>query len=79
VVIAAAPVVNTNGTISLPVYDASSLVHTNDSRVRGVGGVGSGTITFRVDGNGAPTAFQFDSHDRFHNAPIAIGRLTADQ
>lgn len=79
VVIAAAPILNRNGTLSLPVYDASSLVHTNDSRVRGVGGVGSGMITFRVDDNGAPTAFQFASRDQFHAVPIAIGRLVANQ
>jgi hypothetical protein len=76
VVIAETPRANADGTYSVPVDDASLIKHADDSRVAGVGGVGSGTISFRVDGAGAPVAFQFDTHDQFHSTSIAIGRLT---
>jgi hypothetical protein len=38
-------------------------------------GVGEGTMLFRVDAAGAPTAVQFGPDDRFHALPIVIGRL----
>lgn len=76
VVIAAIPWQNADGSYSVPVDDASILRHDDDTRTPGVGGIGAGTITVRVDAAGAPSAFRFAAHDHFHTAPIAIGRLT---
>lgn len=78
VVIAGSPVINADDTVSVPVIDASATPHDDDTRVDGVGGVGMGSISFRVDAGGAPTAFRFSRHDHFHSTNISIGRL-ADQ
>ena len=74
-VIAAAPQPNADGTFSVGVSDASTIRHQDDSRAPGTNGIGSGTITFRVNGDGVPTEFRFDTHDHFHSVPIAIARL----
>ncbi len=78
VVLAAAPQLNRDGSYSVPVYDASSILHAHDSRARGHGGVGSGNITIVVDAMGMPVAFQFNLHDQVHTTLIAIGRLTGN-
>jgi hypothetical protein len=75
VVIAGLPQLNAEGTYTVPVIDASTLRHDDDTRPRGTDGVGAGSITVAVDASGAPTAFRFDVHDQFHTAPIAIGRV----
>ena len=75
VIVAAAPVEQTNGLYSAEVYDSSGIRHDDDSRPEGTSGVGKGVITFRVDASGEPVGFQFNSHAHFHGEPIAIGRL----
>jgi hypothetical protein len=64
--------------VAVPAYDSSTVKHYEDSRVRdGMfhDGVGRGTIHFRVDATGNPTAFQFGPGDHFHEDPMAIGRI----
>ena len=75
VIVAAAPVEQTDGLYRVEVYDSSEIRHDNDSRPEGTNGVGKGVITFRVDAFGEPVGFQFNSHAHFHEEPIAIGRL----
>jgi len=78
--VAAKPVLNSNGTVSLTIYDASAIRHNDDTRSSSTTGVGRGTILFRVDAHGAPVAFQFNTRAKFHQLPIAIGRIvTADK
>jgi hypothetical protein len=64
--------------VAVRVYDSANDPHYDDSRGCGAdfqSGVGTGTIRFEVDDEGAPTAFQFGPGDEFHPYPIAIGRL----
>jgi len=65
--------------MAVRVFDSAALPHYDDSRIPSGGvyrdGVGSGTIHFRVNAVGQPTAFQFGPGDRFHEYPIAIGRI----
>jgi hypothetical protein len=75
VIVAAAPVEQTNHLYRVQVYDSSVIPHDDDSRPEGTNGVGEGVITFRVDTNGKPIGFQFNSHAHYHGEPIAIGRL----
>jgi hypothetical protein len=75
VIVAAAPVEQTNHLYRVQVYDSSVIHHDDDSRPEGTNGVGEGVITFRVDTNGKPIGFQFNSHAHYHGEPIAIGRL----
>jgi hypothetical protein len=77
VVIAVPPLAVADDTYAVTVYDSSSVKHYDDTRAFPAGGVGRGVIRFQVDATGTPTAFQFDAGDRFHAAPVAIGRLTA--
>ncbi|WP_334798878.1 hypothetical protein [Nostoc sp.] len=72
--VAAKPVMNSNGTVSVTVYDSSAIRHNDDTRSPDSTGIGCGTIVFRVDTNGAPVAFQFNTRVKFHQLPIAIGR-----
>jgi len=78
-VVHAAPVPNQDGTVRIHVIDASDVRHFDDSRGTGAGqfatGVGSGFIHFQVDGDGNPTAFQFNATDAPVAAPIAICRI----
>jgi hypothetical protein len=73
------PLPNQDGTLRVSVIDASDVRHFEDSRGTGAGqfrtGVGSGFIHFKVDGNGNPTAFQFNAADTPVTAPIAICRI----
>jgi hypothetical protein len=75
VIVAAAPVEQTNHLFRIQVYDSSVIHHDDDSRPEGTNGVGEGVITFRVDTNGKPIGFQFNSHAHYHGEPISIGRL----
>lgn len=75
VIVAAAPVEQRNHLYRVEVYDSSVIRHEEDSRPEGANGVGEGVITFRVNANGQPIGFQFNSHAHYHGEPIAIGRL----
>jgi CHAP domain len=78
-VVHATPVANPDGTLRIHVIDASDVKHFDDSRGTGPGqfatGVGSGFIHFQVDGDGNPTAFQFNANETPVTAPIAICRI----
>jgi hypothetical protein len=74
-IVAESPHRNQEGTFQVRVYDSSEIPHVEDSRPAGGSGVGSGSILFRVNENGAPIAFQFNPHLRWHSEPIAIARL----
>jgi hypothetical protein len=73
--VAAPPVINSNGTVAITVFDASSVPHNDDTRRYPPGGVGRGTILFQVDAQGAGTAFQFRTDFPFIAQPIRAGRL----
>jgi hypothetical protein len=64
-----------DGTFQVRVYDSSEISHAEDSRPAGSSGIGSGSVLFRVNENGAPIAFQFNLRSHWHYEPIAIGRL----
>jgi hypothetical protein len=75
VIVAAAPVQQSEDSYRVEVYDSSGIHHDDDSRPEGTSGIGKGAITFKVDALGEPVGFQFNSHAHFHREPIAIGRL----
>jgi len=75
VIVAQAPVRQTNSLYRVEVYDSSVIHHDDDSRPEGTNGVGKGFITVQVDAVGEPVGFQFNSRAHFHHEPIAIGRL----
>jgi hypothetical protein len=75
VIVAAAPVEQTNNLYRVEVYDSSVIHHDEDSRPEGTNGVGEGVISFRVNASGKPVGFQFNSRAHYHGEPIAIGRL----
>ena len=78
-VVAATPTSQSSGIFTVPVYDSAAQPHFDDTRGSSPGqfatGVGTGSIKFRVDDAGRPTAFQFAPGDTFAVFPIAIGRL----
>jgi hypothetical protein len=78
-VVHATPVANPDGTLRIHVIDASDVKHFADSRGTGPGqfatGVGSGFIHFQLDGDGNPTAFQFNANETPVTVPIAICRI----
>lgn len=76
-IVAKSPHRNQDGTFQVRVYDSSAIPHTEDSRPAGRSGVGSGSVVFRVNDNGAPRAFRFNPQSRWHSEPIAIARLEA--
>jgi hypothetical protein len=73
--VADSPHRNQDGTFQVRVYDSSEIPHAEDSRPTGRSGVGSGSVLFRVNENGAPIAFQFNPRSHWHSEPIAIARL----
>ena len=75
VIIARDPVLQSDELYAVEVYDSSGIHHEQDTRPVGTSGVGRGTIFFRINRDGQPTAFQFNRHANFHEEPIAIGRL----
>jgi hypothetical protein len=78
-IVAEPPEVDPDGTFEVRVYDSSEIPHAEDSRAAaGKSGVGSGSIHFRVDADGAPIAFQFNPRSQWHSEPIAIARLKPD-
>jgi hypothetical protein len=74
-IVAESPRRDQDGTFRVRVYDSSEIPHAEDSRATGSSGVGSGSVLFRVNENGAPIAFQFNPRLHWHSEPIAIGRL----
>ena len=77
-IIAGAPAPAADELLAVPVADSSAVRHFDDSRGSGapfMDGVGTGTIHFRVDPDGAPTAFKFGAGDHLFPAPMAIARL----
>lgn len=77
-VVAADPVQISDDTFSVPAYDASDILHYDDSRGSGKQfqtGVGSGTFHIQVDSAGAAVAFQFGPGDPVVPNSIAIGRI----
>jgi hypothetical protein len=75
VIVASPPILANKHEYKIAVYDSSGIHHDDDSRPKGMNGIGKGVITFRVDDPGAPAGFQFNSLARFHLEPIAIGRI----
>ena len=76
--VAEKPAPMVRGVIAVRVYDSSRIPHFEDSREGGgdfEGGVGMGTLLFRVGRTGAPNAVQFAPSGGFHALPIVIGRL----
>src|SRR5262245_32230401 len=74
-VVAAPPLPNTDGTVSVTVYDATGTAHADHTRAPGVTGVGRGTLRFQMDAAGAPVAYQFAPGREFHRHKISIGRV----
>ena len=75
-VVAARPVDADDGGRSVRVYDSTSILHFEDTREPDGSGIGSGSIHFEIDAEGAPTAFRFDANVRhFKPMPIAIARI----
>jgi hypothetical protein len=77
-IVAEAPVQVAPDLFTVTVYDSSRIPHDNDSRPEGTSGLGKGTITIRVNQQGEPIEFRFNSRARFHAEPIAIGRVVPD-
>jgi len=76
-VVAADPVQISEDTYSVEAYDASDILHYDDSRGPGKRfqtGVGSGTFHIQINGGGSPIAFQFGPGDPVVPNSIAIGR-----
>ena len=78
-IVAEPPTVDDSGIFTVALYDSAAQPHFDDTRGSGSGqsatGIGSGSIKFKVDATGRPTAFQFAPSDGFTQLPIAIGRL----
>jgi hypothetical protein len=77
VIVAVDAVQQTKSIWRVEVYDSSGIHHDADSRPDHSSGVGKGIINFRVNEEGEPIAFQFNSRANFHQVPIAIGRLVS--
>jgi hypothetical protein len=76
-VVAAEPVALNPNTMAVKAYDASDILHYDDSRGPGrefQTGVGSGTFHLQIDANGKQVAFQFGPGDPVVPNQIAIGR-----
>jgi hypothetical protein len=73
------PVAIGTDTMAVMAYDASDILHYDDSRGPGLDqfrtGVGSGTFHLRVNRAGRPIAFQFGPGDPIVTDNIAIGRI----
>jgi hypothetical protein len=71
------PEVLDDGVVAVRAYDSSNVIHYDDTRGHGgdtpATGVGSGTIHFRYIGSGIQ--FKFGPGDKYHGAPVAIGRI----
>ncbi len=77
-VVAADPVALDANTMAVKAYDASDILHYDDSRGPGKQfqtGVGSGTFHIQVDEAGRPVTFQFGPGDPVVPNSIAIGRI----
>lgn len=75
VVLMEMPIKARNGVVRVTVMDASKSGHGCDTRKKGESGVGLGTMWFRIDDDGAPTALHWSSLKRKPKKyPIAIGR-----
>jgi hypothetical protein len=76
-VVAANPVPVADDILAVMAYDASDILHYDDSRGSGPGqfrtGVGSGTFHLQINAAGIPVAFQFNRPDPLITANIAIG------
>jgi hypothetical protein len=71
------PIVFDDGVVAVSVYDASDVIHYDDTRGQGgdspATGLGSGVIHFRyVDSR---IEFKFGPGDLYHDAPVAIARI----
>jgi len=80
-VVAEQPVAFDANTLAVMAYDASDILHYDDSRGPGPGqfqtGVGSGTFHLQIDSAGTPVAFQFGPGDPVVPDNIGIGRIEA--
>jgi hypothetical protein len=78
-VVAEQPVVVAPDIMAVMAYDASDILHYDDSRGPGSDqfrtGVGSGTFHLQVNTAGTPIAFQFGPGDQIVTDTIAIGRI----
>jgi hypothetical protein len=78
-VVAADPIPVADQILAIMAYDASDILHYDDSRGNGPGqfptGVGSGTFHLEINSAGLPVAFQFDQSDPLVSGNIAIGRV----
>ena len=79
VIVDAAPVAETNGTVQVAVIDSTTAPHANDTRRGGTTGVGRGTMWFVVNSAGEPVGtLRKDTGDKPHRpVPIAIGRVVS--
>jgi hypothetical protein len=77
-VVAEQPVAAAGGMMAVKAYDASDILHYDDSRGPGPDqfrtGVGSGTFHLQIDTAGTAVAFQFGPGDPIVTDNIAIGR-----
>jgi hypothetical protein len=78
-VVAADPVPVADDILAVMAYDASDILHYDDSRGNGPGqfrtGVGSGTFHIQINSAGVAVAFQFNQPDPLISDNIAIGRI----
>jgi hypothetical protein len=76
-IVANDPEIFNDGVVSVLAYDSSDIRHYHDTRGRGgnspATSVGRGRIHFRFGDSG--WEFQFGPGDRYHECPVAIGRI----
>jgi hypothetical protein len=76
-VVVADPEIFDDGVISILAYDSSDIRHYDDTRGQGSNspatGLGTGRIHFRPGDTG--WEFQFGRGDRYHECPVAVGRI----
>ncbi len=69
------PVRESDGTVRVRIFDATTGPHGDDTRPEGTTGVGVGTMWFRVDARGRPVAYHWSTrHYKPRTEPIALGR-----
>ena len=77
--VAEQPVALDSDTMAVMAYDASDILHYDDSRGPGPyqahTGVGSGTFHLQINSAGTPIGFQFGPGDPIIPDSIAIGRI----
>ncbi|MGJ8694849.1 MAG: hypothetical protein ACSHYF_00895 [Verrucomicrobiaceae bacterium] len=76
VMVASQPVLDADGRVKVRIVDSSSGRRANDTRPKGVSGVGSGDMWFSIDEEGRPIAYWLnEKSNRSKSNKIAIGRI----